>query len=403
MKASDLKAALDPHIKRASQKEVKNIINKIKKKGQTKNMPTTKKEPQVKYIKEKSFGALKDIVEMKKQKAVANELDSVIYEQGIEKRRRENVGTNKPEKERTPSIMETVLINNPDKIKDMSIEDAAKLSIFTNPSKSNDISMLTSLFKNNNNGGNNMTDKVLGIILDKLFANNGNNNNQNVNSNDKIMELMMQQNLQTQKMLMSIMENRNTAPVVKNNDSGLIKELFGVIKTQSELENSYLKDKLNRIESQPQGLDPLAETARVIDFMKTVKGAFGSGNQSEASLKHEVRMKELEYENNRQSNEEITRVKRMDGMQELINNSIKTVGKVLSEPIAEAAKAKVEQFTESIKHPNTRQNGKVSPEMLKNEIDLGDIENLEEEITDAENLGRQKTKNSRFKVYTHGK
>ncbi|GAH40143.1 unnamed protein product, partial [marine sediment metagenome] len=68
-------------------------------------------------------------------------------------------------------------------------------------------------------------------------------------------------------------------------------------------------------------------------------------------------------------------------------------------PIAEAAKSKIEQFTEKAQHPEL-QKVRISPEQLREEIDLGDLDNLEADLQQFENQQEQvKGRSPRFKVY----
>jgi len=81
---------------------------------------------------------------------------------------------------------------------------------------------------------------------------------------------------------------------------------------------------------------------------------------------------------------------------------------VFGEPVAEAAKAKIEQYTENIKKPEEpprkKPRMKVSKGQLQKEIDLGDLENLEEELAQYEEQYKvEPRKISRFKVAESGK
>ncbi len=76
MKATEIKKALDPQIKRASQNVVKKIKTNIIKKNQMKNMTPKGSGEAPRGV----FDDLRDIFTIKKQKAVANELDSMIYD-----------------------------------------------------------------------------------------------------------------------------------------------------------------------------------------------------------------------------------------------------------------------------------------------------------------------------------
>jgi len=400
LKATEIKKALDPQIKRASQNVVKKIKTNIIKKNQMKNMTPKGSGEAPRGV----FDDLRDIVTIKKQKAVANELDSLIYDQKQEKEKRDEKEINNKSPP-IPSPMDTYLKNNPEKamkeIKEMSMKDAIKMSMITNKSGGSDAALTAMLLeKGNNNGdGGGLKDKIIGHLLDKAFNNNG--NNQKESSNNELIKFMMQQNLQNQQLLIKVIEDKKSTPTNSSNND-FMKEILGMVKSQGDFENSFLRDKLRDMEQRIQPTDSLGEAKRVMDFMGGFKTFFGATPQTPDGLNHELKMKELEYEQNRQINEEHMRTKRMDNLTEMINTAIGGIGKVLSEPIAEAAKAKVEQFTEGVKHPEEKRKEKrlkVSPERLRNEIDLGDIESLEDEIAGFSEKPRKK----RFYVHENNK
>jgi hypothetical protein len=395
-----MKKALDPQVKRISQTTVRKIKPDIKKKQEEKIMPT-KKEPEDREQR-KPFDDLRDIVNIKKQKAVANELDSLIYDQTQERHQREGSNVVAPNNSRMGlSPLEVMLAENPEKVRDMSVEDATKLSMFTNKSggrAGSDVYQLITalgLNKNNNNSNGGLTEKILGILLDKVLDNGGNKNNSS--SNDKFMEFMMQQNLKTQELLMNLLTKQN-APAENKNNNDFMKELFGIVKNQGSMENSFLRDKLREMEMRIQGGDSLGEAKRVIDYIKTFKGFFGNDRTTPETMDHELKLKQMDFDQDRQLKEERSRTSRMEQIGSMINNTIETFGKVLGEPVAEAAKAKIEQYTESAKHPS-KDALRISPTNLQKEIDLGDLEALEADLAEAENPLKSNGRSPRFKVY----
>lgn len=406
MKASEIKKSLDPQIKKASQTAVNKIKANIKKQNQMKNM-TAKKEEKV-YVKaDSTFDGLKQIVEMKKNKAVANELDGLIFEQDRLKEKREKGDSSEEQKQaRTPSPLEVYFAANPDKIKDMSIEEVTKLSMLMSPSGggSDPLISLMMMGMNKNNDGGDLTQKILGVLVERLLTNN-NGNGKKEGGDMEIFKLMMQQNMQTQQMMMGMITKQNALPPENQNNS-FMKEIFGMMKGQSDLENSMLREKLHELEMRQNQTDPLGEAKRMLDYVKTFGNAFGSGNQSPEAMKHELDMKNMDYEQNRQAKEGHMRTQRMDQIGGMINNTIETFGKVLGEPMAEAAKAKIEQFAENVKNPlpPEKQKIRISPEKLREEIDLGDLEKLDEleEELQYENPEGEKTR-KRFKVAESGK
>lgn len=406
LRASDIKKALDPKIKRASQSAVNKIKTNIKKKAQLKNM-TTKKDQEQK-APTGDFDDLRDIVKIRKQKAVINELGGLIHEQTQEKMARE--GTN-VQTQAIPTPMQTFLADNPEKIKDMSVEDVAKLSMMSNPSGSSNpmpmVMALVELIKGSNNGGgnNDLVAKILGMILEKMFqGNNGGNIQKEDSGMSKFMEYMMQQNIQNQNLLIKLIETKNSAPTANPNNE-FMKEMFGVVKSQGDLENTFLKDKLREMEARIQPSDSLGEAKKVIDFMGGFKTFLGTTPQTPEALNHEVKIKEMDFEQARQLREEKTQTSRMEYIGDMIQNTVKSFGKALGEPVADAAKAKIEQFTEAIKNPDKKntQREKISPELYRKEIDLGDLENLEEELAEVENAAKTDgSRSPRFRVYETG-
>jgi hypothetical protein len=407
-----MKKALDPIVKRASQNAVQQVKNNIKKQNQAKKNMPTKKETEVRYVKASPFEGLKEIVEMKKQKAVANELDSLIFEQEKLKKIRNSNGsmTENKNKPRVATPMETFIAANPDKLKDMTIEEVAKLSMFTNSGGSggsDPLSMLMAMNMNkgNNGGENDLQTKLLGMLMEKMIKGNGDANKSG--GDMEMVKLMMQQNMQTQNMLMSMVMKKDEAPKQDPNNL-FMKELFSMVKGQTDFENTFLRDKIQNLEMRQNSNDPLGEAKRMMDYIKTFKGFFGGGNTSPEAMNHEIKLKELTYEQARQATEDARRTANMAQIGEMINNTISTFGQILGEPIAEAAKSKIEAFTEQAKNPPPENIEKIriSPELLKKEIDLGDLsnlenlENLETDLEQFENRQEQvKGRSPRFKVY----
>jgi len=370
-----------------------------------KNMTTQKQKAEP--IQSKTFDDLADIVKIKKQKAVINELGGLIYDQKQEKKEREgNVHVQTQNNPKKPTPMDIYLAQNPEKVKDMSVEDVVKYTIMTNPSgNSNGLGMAMAMggLKNNNNGNGGLSDKILGMLIDKVFNNNGGNNQKAASSTDNtILKYMMEQNLKTQEMLINIMSKKNEPPVQQNNIWQ--KELFTLVQNQSDLKNSMLIDKLKDMEMRMQGSDSLGEMRKVIDFVKSIKGVFGGEATTPEAMTHELKVKEMDFNQSRQIKEENMRDGRMIYIGDMIKEGIGVLGKTFSEPIAEAAKDKIEQFTESIKNPKEKvPRNKISPEILKQEIDLGNLDTFENELNEIDNSSIKPIKRKRFKVSESGK
>lgn len=85
----------------------------IKKKPESEKIPEEKKS---------KLNGLKETVEIKKKEALANELDELIYEQEASKKKRER-------KTRKLNLMGNYFAQNPEELKEISIDKLAKLSV----------------------------------------------------------------------------------------------------------------------------------------------------------------------------------------------------------------------------------------------------------------------------------
>ena len=402
-----MKKALDPQVKKASQAAVNKIKTDIKNKNKVNNMAG--KTEKVYIEKPSEFGGLKGIVEMRKQKAIANELDSMIFEQELSKKQRLQGNSQEQQtQKRTPSPIEIWLAANMDKLKDMSEKEVTKLSMLINPSGGSELSTMMAIMnmKGDNNGGGGLSDKLLGVIIEKMFNDKG-NDKKSGNGDMDIIKMMMAQNMKTQEMIMNMVIKQN-APKQENQSQNFMKEIFGMIKGQSDFENTMLREKLKELELRQNQTDPLGEAKRMIDFINTFKPLLGGGNPTPEAMNHEIKLKEMAFDQQKITNEEQQRATSMNQIQGMVNNTIETLGKVFGEPVAEAAKAKIEQYTENIKNPEeaprNKPRMKVSKGQLQKEIDLGDLENLEEELAQYEDQYEvEPRKTSRFKVAESGK
>lgn len=248
--------------------------------------------------------------------------------------------------------------------------------------------------------------------MERMLKNDGGNGKKE-SSESPLMKYLIEQNLQTQKMVMAMIEKQN-APKPENQNNSFMKEIFGIIKGQSDLENSMLREKLNNLEIRQNQTDPLGEAKRMIDYVSTFRGIFGGGNQTPETMKHELDMKNMDFEQKRLAKEETRRETNMEQLTGMINNTVETFGKALSEPIAAAAKRKIDQLGEKAKQPPPVRKPRISPEQYQQKIDLGDLEKLEEDLTQYDDnqdlaqhdnppLENQPKRKSRFKVSESGK
>jgi len=121
-KASEIKEVLDPQVKKATQKSVNKIRNDIKKQNKANNILKKTESEKIPEKKKDKFADLKKLVEIKRQKALANELDSLIYEQEKQKKIREY-------KAKKLNLMGNYFAQNPEELKEISIDKLAKLSV----------------------------------------------------------------------------------------------------------------------------------------------------------------------------------------------------------------------------------------------------------------------------------
>lgn len=90
------------------------------------------------------FADLKKLVEIKKQKAVANELDELIREQEASKEKRER-------KTRNVNSMANFFAQNPERLETMSLEVVAKLSMLLNSENAKEFGKWVNVMNMNNN------------------------------------------------------------------------------------------------------------------------------------------------------------------------------------------------------------------------------------------------------------
>ncbi len=105
--------------------------------------PNTNKKEENKDLKKNKFKELQEIVKMKKQQSISNELDEVIHEQ--EKRKNQREG-------KTPIQM--LIEKEPEKFKErlegMSMEDVAKFSMLLNSENAKEYSEYVKTLRDDN-------------------------------------------------------------------------------------------------------------------------------------------------------------------------------------------------------------------------------------------------------------
>lgn len=368
MDLSKLETALESQVKRATEPEIK----KAKRAGQKKLKEMRKSMASKKEDSKDAFGDLADIVNLRKQKAVANELEEFIHEQEERKKERDHKPKKEQKKEQTesqPTLLQMLLAKNPDKISELSMDDVMKMSMLMGGGGGNGgvdpLGMMMMMGMNQNNNGNDMNNELMKLMFKKLFD----EDKKGDSGMSKILEWMMIQNMQQQQMFMNMLKNNGDSNKKKDESNPLLKEMLSLIKGQSNIKEQMLMDKLKELEYRTQSSDPLGEAKRMMDYMKSFKSFFGSQNQSPEMLEHERKMKEMEFDQNRQLKEEEIQGQRMAQIGDMINKGIGTFADVLSKPAADAIKTKLDEVSKKGFNPNN-----IPERNLHNEVDLGDLE-----------------------------
>jgi hypothetical protein len=380
MNLNKIEDAIRPAAKRATTTEVKK-----RKKKRKKEKKSTKGKSTMGKSNSDPTDDLGDILNIKKQRAVSNELDDLIYEQEQIKRKRLNQGDEEKTEKRkegrgTPSIMEALLANDPEKIKDLSMEDAMKFSMLQggNGGSSADplmAMMMSGLNAPKDNGGDMMGEIMKGLI-NKVFS----NDEKKSGGDNDIMKLMMAQNMQTQQMLMkALIANNNKGNGSSERDT-VMKEMLELIRDREKQKESLLMDKLREVEMRASSGDPLNDLKRMMDYMNS----FGilNQNQNPEVLEHQRKMKELEFQQQREMREEELKDKRVNQVSNMIDKAVGTFADVLSKPTAQAVKSKLDQMSQSAQQGGQMPQIPDIPEDERHdEIDLGDL-NLENEMNE---------------------
>lgn len=404
--------ALDPAINRASKTQGKNPQTQKKKKIEAKTKMVTKKEETTQKRNNNSNGisALREIVNMKRDKAVANELEEVIFNQDERRKDRESKDertSNSNNSPPQPSIIQSYLNENPDKLKELTMEDVMKLSVINNNNNNggnavaydpmNTIMMmgLKGQNGNNNNGGDNMQTEIMKMIIQDFL----NKKNQPVASNEggDMIKLMMAQMQQQNQLVLQLIANKNQP--AQSQSPPMMKDLLNIVQGQNSLQQNMLMDKIKQLEYQTQGADPLGEAKRMMDYMKTFKTFFG-GAASPDSMEHEYKMKTLEFEQGKQLKEEELKDIRMSQIGDIINKGIGTFADALAKPTADIMSQKLTEFSQKATNtPNTPNKFNVPPADMSGEIDLGDLDNLEDKTLNLQNPPMEFSPHARSKRF----
>lgn len=279
---------------------------------------------------------LDDIVDIKKKKAVSNELDEFLYEQEQKKKTRESQDNPEIQVQQTTNPAVELLSSRPEALENMSEEGVMKLAMLMAGNSGGGMNpLLTMMMMNQNNQQpSNIVELVTALKGLKEMSDDGNHNNSQGNSN--MNEAMML-------MLMQKMMNQNNQPrnnKDSNNDK-LTAQLIGLITNQSNMERQIVMDKLKELEYRSVQSDPMGEAKRMIDYMKSFKTLFG-GNSSPEQLNHDLEMQKLQFEQSKELRKVDESESKMNQIGGLISDSIRTFSDVLSKPIAEGLKERIE-------------------------------------------------------------
>jgi len=335
------KDSLDPAVKRAAKKDVSKILRERKKEEVKKPMAKKTKDDEevVKKNRTSSSIDLSDVVKLKKQKAVANELDEYIYEQEQKKNARER-GEAPPATKEAPNPIAMALASDPSKVAEMDMDDIMKFSMLTGGSKANiDPLMYMMLMGNKEKGGEQtiMQQLMTKIILDKFDDKTP--KNQPDSSQDmmfKFMIIMMQN-------IMNAQNQKTSQPTQPSAGSPLEQKLVELVALQNRNEKQILMDKIKELEYRTSQSDPLGDAKRMLDYVKTFGSMFGGARTPEV-MTHELEMEKLKFEKDKEARTEAIKEQRMAQVGDMINKSIGTFAEVLSKPAAEAVKGKLDNI-----------------------------------------------------------
>lgn len=378
MKLNKIEQVINPAVKRATETDVK----KRKKKQKQKKKSTKGKSNMGKNSSDPSDD-LGDILKIKKQRAVSNELDDLIHEQEVIKKKRLNSENDKEEEKEeevkgAPSIIEAMLASDPDKIKDLSMEDAMKFSMLQGGNSGSSMNplammMMGGLNTPKDNGGNMMAEVMKGLIS-KVFSDEKKNNG----GDNDMMKLMMAQNMQTQQMLMkALIANKNGNNNSPERDT-VLKEMLTLIRDREKQKENLLMDKLREVEMRANSGDPLNDLKRMMDYMNS----FGilDRNANPEMLEHQRKMKEMQFNQEKELRHEELKDHRVNQVSNMIDKAVGSFADILSKPMGKAVKSKLDEMAQP--QHQSRQVGQIPniPEGERHdEIDLGDL-NLDEGI-----------------------
>lgn len=328
----------------------------------------------------KPVTALDDIVQMKKQKVMSNELDEFVAEQERRKVLREKGITN-------PAVVAPVanpalqaIAANPEVMKGLSSEDVMKMAMLMGSGSGGSGGginpMIMMMLMNQNQGGQpNQPSQLLDMVtaLKGLSdVNKANQPQQNVGQNDQLMQIVMAM----------MMQNMNKpAEPVKNSNDTLVAQLLTLVAGQGATKERVLLDKIKELEFRTSNVDPLSDAMRVMEYMKTMKPMFG-GQSTPQELTYNLDMEKLKFDQQKEMRRMETDDAKITQVGGLISKSLETFADALSKPIADKLKAglaptqKIEQEYEEPYIPPTQVSLRDDPDIdeLSRELELNDDE-----------------------------
>lgn len=384
LSTKEIQKRMRDRLKQSGSSDIKKIEKKYKD-DREKDMAKKETEKKTTTSKIKLPTGLEEIVSMKKQKAVANELDELIWQQEQKRVSREK-GEKEPILQQPENNPITDLYKeHPERLEGISEDAIMKLAMLQSTGKSGSGGMnpLAMMMMMNQNQPSNIVELVTALKTLKEMSGEDNKSSGNNEMMTTMMMFLLQQNMQQAKQ----------APRHEKNDRDtLTTELIKLITKQSNLERQVIMDKMKDLEYR-QTSDPLGEAKKMIDYMKTFKTLFG-GALSSDGMKHEIDLKKLEYDHAKDQIKAQEVDKRMNQVGEYVEKAIQTVGKLVSTPAADKIKAGLESL--KTKHQNDD-----SPELDLNDLPETDFalppypQEFEEEQPQTEK------KKSRFRVHTN--
>lgn len=358
-----MKKGLGEPIKRKIKKEIK----QDKKKKEESNLPP--KKPATGTTRRTIETPLDETEALLKKKVSIGELNEYMEVQEDRKKRREDAklrGTTlKPGQQPRSNLLAELFKDSPDKLEAMSPDNLLKLS----------------MLQGGGGGGGGMNPLLMMMLMNKQTPNQNQGPPQKATSLLDLVKAMKELKSLTKEdqkpapqgndmnqaitlMLMERLMQNNQAPQQGTNQLDLVKYLTTIIADQNKMKEELMTDKLRQLEFQITKYDPMEEGAKMIEYMKNFKTLFG-GNMTPEGLKHELDLKRLEIEEQREMRHQGEDDRKMIQIGSIIEKTVDTLSETLAVPIAKGLEKRMAQ---------SKKRKEYSGEGLPDDIDLAELE-----------------------------